>query len=86
MHIAVFHTRILMSNTDEAIQTFADAFAQLSNQQYHDLYVEALECIVRMAKAEVAREVRLLQDDEDIEDDEDSTMFIEFEIERVTLH
>jgi hypothetical protein len=83
MHIAVTFMRILMSNTDEAIQTFAEAFAQLSNQQYHDLYVEALECIVRMAKAEVAQEIRLLPDDED---NEEGGMFIEIEIERVTLH
>lgn len=72
-----------MSNTEEAIRTFADAFAQLSNEQYHDLYVEALECIVRMAKAEVAKEVQLLQDELDTEE---GGMYIEIEIERVTLH
>lgn len=68
-----------MSNTDEAIQTFADAFAQLSSDQYHELYVEALECIVRMAKAEGAQEARLSLDDGE-------EVSITLEIEPVTLH
>jgi hypothetical protein len=71
--------RISMSNTEEAIQTFADAFAQLSSDQYHELYVEALECIVRMAKAEGAQEARLALDDGE-------EVCITLEIEPVTLH
>jgi len=41
-----------MSSTDEAILTFAEAFSRLGDRKYHDLYVEALVSIVRMAKAE----------------------------------
>jgi hypothetical protein len=41
-----------MTNTDEAILTFAEAFCRLGDRKYQDLYVEALTSIVRMAKAE----------------------------------
>ena len=68
-----------MSNTDEAIQSFADDFGLLISDQYHELYVEALECIVRMAKAEGAQEARLALDDGE-------EVSITHEIEPVTLH
>jgi hypothetical protein len=41
-----------MNSTDEAILTFAEAFARLGDRKHSELYLEALESIVRMAKAE----------------------------------
>lgn len=41
-----------MNSTDEAILTFAEAFARLGDRKHSELYVEALASIVRMAKAE----------------------------------
>ena len=41
-----------MNSTDEAILTFAEAFARLGDRKHSELYLEALASIVRMAKAE----------------------------------
>ncbi len=41
-----------MNSTDEAILTFAEAFARLGDRKHSELYIEALTTIVRMAKAE----------------------------------
>ena len=41
-----------MNSTDEAILTFAEAFSRLGDRKHSELYMEALACIVRMAKAE----------------------------------
>jgi hypothetical protein len=41
-----------MNSTDEAILTFAEAFARLGDRKHSALYLEALASIVRMAKAE----------------------------------
>ena len=41
-----------MNSTDEAILTFAEAFARLGDRKHSELYLEALATIVRMAKAE----------------------------------
>ena len=53
-----------MNSTDDAILTFAEAFARLGDRKHSDLYLEALATIVRMAKAE-ERHAALGQDDED---------------------
>jgi len=54
-----------MTNTDEAILTFAEAFSRLGDRKYHDLYVEALASIVRMAKAEERHASQPAPDSED---------------------
>jgi hypothetical protein len=41
-----------MNSTDDAIVTFAEAFARLGDRKHSELYLEALATIVRMAKAE----------------------------------
>jgi hypothetical protein len=41
-----------MNSTDDAILTFAEAFARLGDRKHSELYLEALATIVRMAKAE----------------------------------
>ena len=50
-----------MKSTDEAILTFAEAFARLGDRKYSELYVEALATIVRMAKAEERHAAQLEQ-------------------------
>ena len=55
-----------MNSTDEAILTFAEAFARLGDRKHSELYLEALATIVRMAKAEERHEAQLGQlDDEE---------------------
>jgi len=57
-----------MNSTDEAILTFAEAFARLGDRKHSELYLEALTTIVRMAKAEERHEAQLGRlDDEDAE-------------------
>ena len=48
-----------MNSTDEAILTFAEAFARLGDRKHSELYLEALATIVRMAKAEERHEAQL---------------------------
>ncbi|SMP42689.1 hypothetical protein [Noviherbaspirillum suwonense] len=54
-----------MNSTDEAILTFAEAFARLGDRKHSELYLEALATIVRMAKAEERHAVQLgrIEDD-----------------------
>ena len=54
-----------MKSTDEAILTFAEAFARLGDRKHSELYLEALATIVRMAKAEERHAAQLgwLEDD-----------------------
>nr|WP_314630045.1 hypothetical protein [uncultured Noviherbaspirillum sp.] len=63
-----------MNSTDEAILTFAEAFARLGDRKHSELYLEALATIVRMAKAEERHAVQLAQagldEDEDDGDEE----------------
>lgn len=56
-----------MHSTDDAILTFAEAFARLGDRKHSELYLEALATIVRMAKAEERHEAQLgrLDDDEE---------------------
>lgn len=59
-----------MNSTDEAILTFAEAFARLGDRKHSELYLEALASIVRMAKAEerhAGQRGRLGQIDDDEE-------------------
>jgi hypothetical protein len=56
-----------MNSTDDAILTFAEAFARLGDRKHSELYLEALATIVRMAKAEERHSAQLGQDDEDEE-------------------
>ena len=56
-----------MNSTDDAILTFAEAFARLGNRKHSELYLEALATIVRMAKAEERHAAQLGQFDEDEE-------------------
>jgi hypothetical protein len=56
-----------MNSTDDAILTFAEAFARLGDRKHSDLYLEALATIVRMAKAEERHAAQLGQVDEDEE-------------------
>jgi hypothetical protein len=66
IHGVNLSTRISMNSTDEAILTFAEAFARLGDRKHSELYLEALATIVRMAKAEErheAQRVRLEDDD-----------------------
>jgi hypothetical protein len=53
-----------MNSTDEAILTFAEAFARLGDRKHSELYLEALATIVRMAKAEERHAAQLGQLDE----------------------
>lgn len=62
-----------MTNTDEAILTFAEAFSRLGDRKHSELYIEALATIVRMAKAE-ERHAAHLGDDDDDDDDQDLAM------------
>ena len=50
-----------MNNTDDAILTFAEAFARLGDRKHSELYLEALATIVRMAKAEERHAARMGQ-------------------------
>jgi hypothetical protein len=54
-----------MNSTDEAILTFAEAFARLGDRQHSELYLEALSTIVRMAKAEERHAAQLDRLDDD---------------------
>jgi len=54
-----------MNSTDEAILTFAEAFARLGDRKHSELYLEALESIVRMAKAEERHAAQRGQPDDD---------------------
>jgi len=56
-----------MNSTDDAIVTFAEAFARLGDRKHSELYLEALTTIVRMAKAEERQAAQLgrLEDDDD---------------------
>ena len=54
-----------MNSTDDAILTFAEAFARLGDRKHSELYLEALATIVRMAKAEERHAAQLGQSDED---------------------
>jgi hypothetical protein len=56
-----------MNSTDDAILTFAEAFARLGDRKHSELYLEALATIVRMAKAEERHSAQRGQDDEDEE-------------------
>jgi hypothetical protein len=56
-----------MNSTDDAILTFAEAFARLGDRKHSELYLEALATIVRMAKAEERHAAQLGQLDEDEE-------------------
>ncbi len=56
-----------MNSTDDAILTFAEAFARLGDRKHSELYLEALATIVRMAKAEERHAAQLDQLDEDEE-------------------
>jgi hypothetical protein len=53
-----------MKSTDEAILTFAEAFARLGDRKHSELYLEALATIVRMAKAEERHATQLGQLDD----------------------
>ena len=50
-----------MNSTDDAILTFAEAFARLGDRKHSELYLEALATIVRMAKAEERHSARMDQ-------------------------
>lgn len=54
-----------MNSTDEAILTFAEAFARLGDRRHSELYLEALTSIVRMAKAEERHAAQLDRQDDD---------------------
>ena len=53
-----------MNSTDDAILTFAEAFARLGDRKHSELYLEALATIVRMAKAEERHAAQLGQFDD----------------------
>ena len=61
-----------MNNTDDAIVTFAEAFARLGDRKHSELYLEALATIVRMAKAEERHEAQLDQ----LDDEETTVQFM----------
>ena len=54
-----------MNTTDDAILTFAEAFARLGDRKHSELYLEALASIVRMAKAEERHSARMSRLDEE---------------------
>ena len=54
-----------MNTTDDAILTFAEAFARLGDRKHSELYLEALASIVRMAKAEERHSARMGQIEEE---------------------
>ncbi|RYE80680.1 MAG: hypothetical protein EOO80_03175 [Oxalobacteraceae bacterium] len=59
-----------MNSTDEAILTFAEAFARLGDRKHSELYLEALATIVRMAKAEERHAAQLEQAGQDDDEEE----------------
>lgn len=58
-----------MNSTDDAILTFAEAFARLGDRKHSELYLEALATIVRMAKAEERHAAQLGQAGQDDDDE-----------------
>ena len=64
-----------MNTTDDAILTFAEAFARLGDRKHSELYLEALATIVRMAKAEERNAARLGQPDEDEDEDDQPRLY-----------
>ena len=74
-----------MNTTDDAILTFAEAFARLGDRKHSELYLEALATIVRMAKAEERHAARLARPEGDDEDDDRPRLYAD-QAQPVMMH
>jgi hypothetical protein len=71
-----------MNSTDDAIVTFAEAFARLGDRKHSELYIEALATIVRMAKAEERHAAQLGR----LEEEDDAALFSTPAFQSVVMH